>query len=95
MEGDEIMTPERAEEMLTNIERTIRRSKQTDTVTKYQVTALFNYVRKLIRYQIPTPPIEVSEDGHKFTCATCGTAFDSDDHVDDFTGCYICLQRWK
>ena len=28
-------------------------------------------------------------------CPSCGTAFDSEDTVDDFNLCYICGQRWK
>lgn len=89
------MTPKQAGDMLASIERTIRRSKQTDTVTKFQVAKLFAYVRKLIDYQIPEPPVDVSEDGHKFTCPNCGTAFDSEDTVEEFNLCYICGKRWK
>lgn len=89
------MTPQQAAAMLAAIEKTIRRSKQTDTVTKFNVTKLFAYVRKLIDYQIPEPPVDVSEDGHKFTCPSCKTAFDSEDTADQFNLCYICGKRWK
>ena len=89
------MTPQEMTNRLIKLEKNVTRSKSDDNKTKYQVITLFRELRKMIKYQVPTPPINVSEDGHKFECPTCGTAFDSEDHVDDFYGCYICLQRWK
>ena len=80
---------------LSALEKNVMRSKTDDAQTKYQVVAMFRYLKKLIQYQVPTPPVNVSEDGHKFECPTCGTAFDSEDTVDDFYLCYICGQRWK
>ena len=89
------MTPEEMTNRLIKLEKNVRRSKSDDNQTKYQVITLFRYLRELIKYQVPTPPINVSEDGHKFECATCGTKFDSEDTVEDFNLCYICGQRWK
>ena len=83
------------QQKLTQLEKNVLRSKTDDTKTKYQVVSMFQYIKKLIMYQKPMPPINVSEDGHKFECPRCHTKFDSEDHVDDFSGCYICLQRWK
>lgn len=87
--------PEEAIKTLTAIETVIMKMRSNDIQTKYKIKSLFTYCRKLINYQVPTPPIDVSEDGHKFTCPTCETAFDTEDHVDDFNLCYICGQRWK
>ena len=89
------MTPQEMDKKLTQLEKAVIRRKDQDVKTKYQVASMFRYLRKLIAYQVPTPPINVSEDGHKFECPRCGTAFDSEDHVDDFNLCYICGQRWK
>lgn len=86
---------EQMNDKLIKLEKNTIRSKIDDNQTKYQVVSMFRYLRKLIKYQIPTPPINVSEDGHKFECPNCGTKFDSEDTADDFYGCYICLQRWK
>lgn len=81
---------------LERLEKNVLRSKTDDSKTKYQVVSMFRYIRKLIQYQVPMPPVNVSEDGHRFECPTCGTKFVSDDdHVDDFNLCYICGQRWK
>lgn len=89
------MKPHEMQQKLTQLEKNVLRSKTDDAQTKYQVVAMFRYLKKLIQYQVPTPPVNVSEDGHKFECPTCGTAFDSEDTVDDFNLCYICGQRWK
>ena len=89
------MKPDEMMVRLTALEKNVMRSKTDDAQTKYQVVAMFRYLKKLIQYQVPTPPVNVSEDGHKFECPTCGTAFDSEDTVDDFNLCYICGQRWK
>lgn len=89
------MTPEEMTNRLIKLEKNVRRSKNDDNQTKYQVITLFRELRKLIKYQVPTPPVNVSEDGHKFECPTCGTEFDSEDTVEEFNLCYICGQRWK
>ena len=89
------MTAEEMSEKLVKLEKSVIHSKRDDMKTKYQVASMFRYLRKLIKYQIPTPPINISEDGHKFECPSCGTQFDSEDTVDDFYLCYICGQRWK
>lgn len=89
------MTPQEMVEKLDRLAKSVMKNKSHDMKTKYQVKTLFEYLKKLIRYQVPTPPIDVSKDGHKFTCPRCGTAFDSEDTVDQFNLCYICGQRWK
>ena len=89
------MSPEEMLEKLKQLQRAVIHQKSEDVKTKYEVSAMFATLREYVKYQTPMPPIEVSEDGHKFTCPRCGTKFDSEDHVDDFNGCYICLQRWK
>lgn len=89
------MTPQEMSNKLTQLEKATLKRRDNDAKTKYQVISMFKYLRKLIKYQIPTPPIDVSEDGHKFTCQSCGTRFDSEDTVDEFNLCYICGQRWK
>ena len=89
------MKPEEMMDKLVKLEKNVIHSKSDDIQTKYQVASMFRYLRKLIRYQVPTPPVNVSEDGHKFDCPTCGTRFDSEDTVEEFNLCYICGQRWK
>ena len=89
------MKPDEMIKKLSQLQRAVIRQKVDDIETKYAVAAMFDYLKKLIRYQAPMPPVEVSEDGHQFTCPRCGTKFDSEDHVSDFNGCYVCLQRWK
>lgn len=89
------MTPEEMIKKLEKLEKAVIHNKNDDVKTKYQVASMFRYIRKLIRYQVPTPPVNVSEDGHKFECPKCGTKFDSEDTVEDFNLCYICGQRWR
>ena len=89
------MKPDEMIKKLSQLEKAVIHSKNDDIKTKYQVASMFRYLQKLIKYQVPTPPINVSDDGHKFECPTCGTSFDSEDTVDDFNLCYICGQRWK
>ena len=89
------MTPDEMIKKLSQLEKVVIHNKSDDIKTKYQVASMFRYLQKLIRYQVPTPPINVSGDGHQFECPTCGTKFDSEDTVDDFNLCYICGQRWK
>ena len=89
------MTPAQMTDRLNIMEKYIIHKKNGDAQTKYECVSMFHYLKKLIKYQIPTPPVNVSEDKHKFECPTCGTKFDSEDTVDDFNLCYICGQRWK
>lgn len=89
------MTPKEMTDKLTKLEKAVLRNKREDIQIKYEVLTLFKQLKKLISYQVPTPPIDVSEDGHKFECPRCGTKFDSEDSVEDFNLCYICGQRWK
>lgn len=89
------MTPQEIMQKLSKLEKAVIHRKDQDVKTKYQVASMFRYINKLIEYQVPMPPIEISEDGHKFTCPRCNTAFDSEDTYEDFNLCYICGQRWK
>ena len=89
------MTPDEMINKLSQLEKAVIHNKSDDIKTKYQVVSMFKYLQKLIRYQVPTPPVNVSEDGHEFQCPNCGTKFDSEDTVNDFNLCYICGQRWK
>ena len=88
-------TPEQMKNKLHELGTAVIRRQDNDYKTKLQVSRMFKYINKLIDYQIPRKPINISEDGHKFTCPKCNTAFDSEDTFDQFNGCYICLQRWK
>lgn len=89
------MTPQQMCDKLTQLEKATLKRKDNDTKTKYQVVGMFRYLKKLVKYQIPTPPINVKEDGHQFECPQCHTIFDSEDRVDEFNLCYICGRRWK
>lgn len=89
------MTPQEMTSRLDKMEKALLKSKTDSITVKYEVVGMFRYLKKLIKYQIPTPPIDVSSEGHKFTCPTCRTIFDSEDNVEDFNLCYICGQRWK
>ena len=89
------MTPKEVLNKLKKIETAVITSGYRDIKTKREIRILFNYIKKLITYQIPNRPINISDDRHKFECPTCHTKFDSEDVVDDFYICYICGQRWK
>lgn len=89
------MTPKEMSDKLSKLEKAVIHRKDQDTKTKYQVASMFRYLKKLIAYQEPMKPINISDNGHKFECPRCHTAFDSEDTFDQFNGCYICLQRWK
>lgn len=91
----EDMTPKEMMTKLAMLEVAVNRNKSEDKKTKKQVANMFSYLRELIAYQVPMKPVEVSDDGHKFKCPRCRTAFDSEDTVDDFYLCYICGQRWR
>ena len=89
------ITPESAKCWLTEIKNISIKKNKGDNATSFQIRKMFNYIDKLVQYQIPMQPIDVSEDKHKFTCPRCNTRFDTDDIVDDFNLCYICGQRFK
>lgn len=89
------MKPALIIEKVKQLEKSILKQRRTSNTTKYQVASLFANIEKQLKYRIPTPPINVSEDGHKFECPTCGKKFDSEDIADDFNVCYICGQVWK
>lgn len=89
------MTPDEMIKKLSQLEKAVIHNKSDDIKTKYQVVSMFRYLRKLIQYQAPMMPINISDDRHKFECPRCGTKFDSEDTVEDFYLCYVCGQRWK
>lgn len=90
-----VMSPKKILEWLRRIELSILTNGHRDPRTKATIRTNFNYIYRLIKYQIPNKPINISDDGHKFECPRCHTKFDSEDHVDDYYICYICGQRWK
>ena len=89
------MTAKEVLNKLNAIEQSVICSGYNDVRTKRQLRTFFQYIRKLINYQIPTKAINISDDRHKFECPSCHTKFDSEDVVDDFYLCYVCGQRWK
>lgn len=91
------MTPEYVLEWLKKIETSIVCGGFSGRQTKNHIKMIFQYIRKLIKHQIPEKPINVKEvDGrYHFECPSCHTKFDSEDPPEDFNGCYICLKRWK
>lgn len=89
------MTPQESINKLEAIRKIIMANPRADRKTKMQVLSLFANVESFIEYRIPKPPIDVSEDYHKFTCSKCKTKFDSEDNYFDFNVCPICGQVWK
>lgn len=89
------MNADKTLSMIDSLRKATLKQKDSDIKTKYQVLTMFKDIEKLVKYQSPMPPINISEDRHKFECPRCGTKFETEDVVDDFNGCYICLQRWK
>ena len=80
---------------LKSIRNNIVMKRKKDTRTKNLVNKLFNKAISYLEYQKPMPAINVSNNGHYFECPRCHTKFESEDTVDMFNGCYVCLQRWK
>lgn len=66
-----------------------------DPATKFQIRYMFKYADKLMRYQIPMPPVNVDEDGHYFECNRCKQAFRSEFTAEDFILCPLCGQRFR
>lgn len=89
------MTPKEMKDKLHHLGTIVIQNKNNDYKTKLQVSRMFKYINTLIDYQIPIKPINISDDGHKFECPKCHTAFDSEDTYEDFNLCYVCGQRWK
>ena len=89
------MTPQEMKNKLHQLGTSVVRKQDQDYKTKLQVSRMFKYINKLIDYQVPMKPIHISDDGHKFECPKCHTAFDSEDTYEDFNLCYSCGQRWK
>ena len=89
------MSPQDCINKLESIRKIIICNSNADKRTKAQIITLFANVEDFIAYRIPKVPIDISDDGHKFTCSRCKTKFNSEDIVDDFTVCPICGQVWK
>ena len=89
------MTPKEMKDRLHHLGTIVIQNKNNDYKTKLQVSRMFKYINTLIDHQIPIKPINISDDGHKFECPKCHTAFDSEDTYEDFNLCYVCGQRWK
>ena len=89
------MNPLEVLRWLEKIEKAIVNNGYFDILTKRHVKVMFQYIRRLVQYQIPKPPINVSDDGHKFECPSCHTKFESEDKAEDFYGCHVCQQKWK
>ena len=89
------MTPKEMKDKLHHLGTIVIQNKNNAYKTKLQVSRMFKYINTLIDYQIPIKPINISDDGHKFECPKCHTAFDSEDTYEDFNLCYVCGQRWK
>lgn len=89
------MTPKEMKDKLHHLGTIVIQNKNNDYKTKLQVSRMFKYINTLIDYQIPIKPVNISDDGHKFECPKCHTAFDSEDTYEDFNLCYVCGQRWK
>ena len=89
------MTPKEMKDKLHRLGTIVIQNKNNDYKTKLQVSRMFKYINTLIDYQIPIKPVNISDNGHKFECPKCHTAFDSEDTYEDFNLCYVCGQRWK
>lgn len=66
------MTPQEMTKKLTVMEKAVLKQRDNDAKTKYQVVSMFKYIKKLIAYQIPKPPINVSEDGQSSSALPAG-----------------------
>lgn len=61
---------------------------------KYQIRLMFNYIIKVLQYQVTMQPTTDSEGG--FTCPRCGERMIAESGtVDDYKFCPLCGQRWK
>lgn len=89
------MNPEEVYKQVDSLEKETRRRRTADIKTQRFLLMLYPSIKKLVKYQVPTPPVQISDDHHHFTCPTCKTRFESEDTAEDFAVCYICGQRWK
>lgn len=91
------MKAEAALQRTEQLERIIMKKRTSDVKTKYMVASYFAEVRKLINYQIPMPPTDISEDGREFACPRCSErmAIEEGWYVTDFIFCPYCGQRYK
>lgn len=79
------------------LEQIICKKRTSDVKTKYKVISYFKEIRRLVNYQIPMRPIDISEDGRRFVCPRCDQLYEADEGwtVDDFIFCPQCGQRFK
>ena len=90
------MNPQDILNKLKVMEKSVFKEKSNDTKTKYLTVSMFHDISRQLKYRVPTPPIDISEDRHHFKCPTCGTLFEAEsDFPEDFNVCYICGQLWK
>jgi uncharacterized Zn-finger protein len=91
------MNAEAALRRTEQLEKVIMKKQTTDKKTKWMVSSYFREVRRLINYQIPMPPTDISEDGREFACPRCSQRMAIEDgwYVTDFIFCPYCGQRYK
>lgn len=88
------LSPERAIQWFDEL-RAKSEKRGGDPATKFQIRYMFKYADKLMRYQIPMPPVDVDEDGHYFVCDRCKQAFRSEFTAEDYIFCPLCGQRFR
>ena len=66
------MNADKTLSMIDSLRKVTLKQKDSDIKTKYQVLTMFKDIEKLVKYQSPMPPINISEDRHKFECPRCG-----------------------
>lgn len=67
-----------------------------DAKTKYQLMLMFGVIKDAIGYRTAKKPIDISNDGHDFTCPACKEKIHCiEDTWDKFDVCPCCGQVWK
>lgn len=91
------MKPEEVLRRTEALERQVLKGRSTDAKTKYMTILYFKQIKELLKYRIPTPPINISEDGHLFDCPRCGEKFETEGDwtAEDFIFCPSCGQQFK
>lgn len=81
-----------------SIESQILDNKKGNVNTKYQIIALFKYVKEAIGYRIEKHPIDISEDKKGYRCPTCKKYMEITDDgytYEAFEFCPLCGQRLR
>lgn len=91
------MKPEEVLRRTEALEREVLKRRGTDAKTKYMTVSYFKQIKELLKYRIPTAPINISEDGHLFDCPQCGEQFETEGDwtAEDFIFCPSCGQQFK